>query len=72
MKIHKFHTFQDALDKVEQFSTDLGCDVTITLEEDGTFAFFGNGKTIATWISGDTVSVVPRVLIKGYLKKEKV
>ena len=39
--------------KVELFSTHLESDVPITLEEDATFAFFGNGTRIATWICGD-------------------
>ena len=51
--ISRFHTFQDALDKVVQFSTDLESNVPITFEDDATFAFFGNGRKIATWICGD-------------------
>ena len=39
--------------KVELFSTHLESDVPITLEKDATFAFFGNGTRIATWIYGD-------------------
>ena len=49
----RFRTFQEAVDRVEEFSNKLDCDVFITLETDGTFTFFGNGKTIATWICGD-------------------
>lgn len=74
----RFHTFQDALDKVEQFSTHLDCNVPITFEDDATFAFFGNGKTIATWICGDEEDDLRIYGIdrnpnpkKGYLRKEK-
>ena len=49
----RFHTFQDALDKVEEFATNLQSNVSITLEDDGMFQFFGNGTRIATWICGD-------------------
>ena len=74
----RFHTFQDALDKVEQFATDLECDVPITFEKDATFAFFGNGKRIATWVCGDEEDDLPVFGIyrepqpkKGHLRKEK-
>ena len=49
----RFHTFEEALYKVELFAPHLESDVPITLEEDANFAFFGNGTRIATWISGD-------------------
>ena len=49
----RFLTFEEALDKVEQFSTDLESNVPITFDDDRTFAFFGNGRKIATWICGD-------------------
>ena len=49
----RFHTFQDALDKVEEFATNLQSNVSITLEDDGMYQFFGNGTRIATWICGD-------------------
>ena len=44
-----FHTLKDALDQVEGFAEVLECDVPITLEEDGTYRFFGNGKEIVRW-----------------------
>ena len=74
----RFHTFQDALDKVEQFATALECDVPITFEPDATFAFFGNGTRIATWICGDEEDDLLAFGIhrksnpkKGHLRKEK-
>ena len=74
----RFHTFQDALDKVEQFSTHLESNVPITFEEDATFAFFGNGRKIATWICGDAEDDLLVFGIhrkpnpkKGHLQKEK-
>ena len=73
-----FYTFQDALDKVEEFATNLQSNVSITLEDDGMYQFFGNGTRIATWICGDEeddlrVHVIDRKPNpkKGYLKKEK-
>ena len=76
-KFH-FHTFQDALDKVEVFATNLQSNVSITLENDGMYQFFGNGTRIATWICGDEEDD-PRIYgmdgklnpKKGYLRKEK-
>ena len=74
----KFPTFQDALDKVEELASDLGCNVSITFEEDATFAFFGNGTRIATWICGDDEDNLGVYGInrnpnpkRGFLKKEK-
>ena len=49
----KFHTFKDALDRVEEYSNNLESNIFITYEADGTFTFFGNGNTVATWICGD-------------------
>ena len=42
----RFRTFQDVLDTVEEFSSNLHCNVFITLEADDTFAFFGNGTPL--------------------------
>ena len=74
----RFHTFQDALDKVEEFATNLQSNVSITLEDDGMFQFFGNGTRIATWICGDEEDDLRFYGIdrkpnpkKGYLRKEK-
>ena len=74
----RFHTFEDALRTVEEFSTNLGSNVSITHEDDATFAFFGNGTVIATWICGDKEDDLrihgtyrkpnPK---KGYLRKEE-
>ena len=47
-RVH-FHTLVDALDQVEGFSEVLESDVPITLEEDRTYRFFGNGKEIVRW-----------------------
>ena len=47
-RVH-FHTLEDALERVEGFAEVLECDVPITLEEDGTYRFFGNGKVILRW-----------------------
>lgn len=76
--ISRFHTFQDVLDKVKQFAITLECNIPITFEKDGTFAFFGNGKRIATWICGDQEDDLPVYGIyrepqpkKGHLRKEK-
>ena len=74
----RFHTFQDALDKVEEFATNLQSNVSITLEDDGMYQFFGNGTRIATWICGDEEDYLRVYGIdrksnpkKGYLRKEK-
>ena len=74
----RFHTFQDALDKVEEFATNLQSNVSITLEDDGMYQFFGNGTRIATWICGDEEDDLRVYGIdkkpdpkKGYLRKEK-
>ena len=74
----RFHKFQDALDRVDECAADLECNVSITFENDATFAFFGNGRTIATWICrgeeddprlcGVNGTLNPK---KGYLRKEK-
>ena len=78
LKNASFRNFQDALDRVKECATDLECDVSITFENDATFAFFGNGRTIATWICDDEEDEPPnyeisnkRVSKKGYLRKEK-
>ena len=47
-RVH-FHTLEDALEKVEEFAEVLESDVPITLEKDGTYRFFGNGKEIVRW-----------------------
>ena len=47
-RVH-FHTLEDALDQVKEFAEVLECDVPITLEEDGTYRFFGNGREIVRW-----------------------
>ena len=74
----RFHKFQDALDRVDECATDLECNVSITLERDATFAFFGYGRTIATWIYGDEEDDLrlrnvdrPPKIKKRYLRKEK-
>jgi len=74
----RFHTFQDALDKVEEFATNLQSNVSITLEDDGMYQFFGNGTRIATWICADEEDNLRVYGIdrkpnpkKGYLRKEK-
>ena len=74
----RFHTFRDALDKVEEFATNLQSNVPITLEEDGMYQFFGNGTRIATWICGDEEDDLRVYGIdrkptskKGCLRKEK-
>ena len=66
------------MDKVEEFATNLQSNVSITLEDDGMYQFFGNGTWIATWICGDEEDDLrfdgtdrnpnPK---KGYLRKEK-
>ena len=50
---YKFRTFKEAVERVEEFSNDLECNISITQEPDNSYAFFGNGKTIATWVCGD-------------------
>ena len=74
----RFHTFQDALDKVGEFATNLQSNVSITLEDDGMYQFFGNGTRIATWICGDEEDDLLAFGIhrktkpkKGHLRKEK-
>ena len=74
----RFHTFQIALDKVEEFATNLQSNVSITLEDDGMYQFFGNGTRIATWICGDEEDDLLAFGIhrktkpkKGHLRKEK-
>ena len=66
------------MDRVDECASDLECNVSITFEDDATFSFFGNGRTIATWICDDEEDVPPnyeisnkRVSKKGYLRKEK-
>ena len=77
-KTVRFHKIQHALDRVDECATDLECNISITFEKDATFAFFGYGRTIATWIYGDEeddpkIYSLGRTLIpkKGYLRKEK-
>ena len=48
-----FDTFDDAIGAVEDFSDGLGCNVTITSEDDGTFMYFGHGEKVATWTARD-------------------
>ena len=74
----RFHTFQDALEVVEEFATNLQSNVSITLEDDGMYQFFGNGTRIATWICGDEEDDLRVYEInrkpnpkKGCLRKEK-
>ena len=74
----RFHKLQDALDRVDECAADLECNVSITFEDDATFSFFGNGRTIATWICRDEEDDlrfygIDRTLYpkKGYLRKEK-
>ena len=74
----RFHTFRNALDKVEEFATNLQSNVSITLEDDGMYQFFGNGTRIATWLCSDEEGD-PRIYgideklnpKKGYLRIEK-
>ena len=47
-RVH-FHTLEDALDQVEGFARVLESDVPITLEKNGTYRLFGNGKVILRW-----------------------
>jgi hypothetical protein len=47
-RVH-FHTLKDALEKVEGFARNLESNVPITLEDDGTYQFFGNGKEVFRW-----------------------
>ena len=74
----RFDTIEDALKYVEEFAENLDSNVSITLEDDNTYAFFGNGKTIAHWICGDSEDDLAFHGIfrkpnptKGYLKKTK-
>ena len=67
-----------ALDKVEEFATNLQSNVSITLEDDGMYQFFGNGTRIATWVCGDEEDALRVYGIdrkpnpkKGYLRKDK-
>ena len=73
-----FDTFEDVIGAVEDFSDGLGCNVSITIEEDGTYMFFGHGDKVATWICCDDetdlkfhgISREPK-FNKGYLRKKK-
>ena len=47
-RVH-FHNLKDALERVDGFARSLESNVPITLEEDGTYKFFGNGKEIVRW-----------------------
>jgi len=74
----RFRTIEEALKHVEEFADNLDSNVSITLEDDNSYAFFGSGKTIAHWICGDKEDDLefygifrePRPT-KGYLKKTK-
>ena len=44
-----FHTLEDILETVQEFVRVLESDVPITLDEDGTYRFFGNGEVILRW-----------------------
>ena len=48
-----FDTFDDAIGAVGDFSDELGCNVAISAEADGTYMFFGHGEKVATWVCGD-------------------
>ena len=48
-RVH-FHTIEEALDRVGEFAENIGSYVPITLEEDGTYKFFGNGKKVMTYM----------------------
>ena len=54
-----FDTFEDAIGAVEYFSDDLGCNVTITAEADGTYLVFGYGEKVAKWMCGDKEDDLP-------------
>ena len=47
-RVH-LHTLDDAMERVEGFARDLESNVPITLENDGTCRFFGNGEEIVRW-----------------------
>jgi len=47
-RVH-FHTLEDALERVDGFARDLESNVPITLEDDGTYRFFENGKVVFRW-----------------------
>ncbi len=74
----RFRTIEEALKHVEEYANNLDSNVSITLEEDNTYAFFGHGKIIGHWICGDKGDDFafhsnfqePR-LTKGYLRKTK-
>ena len=70
-----FDTFDDAIGAVGDFSDGLGCNVTITAEENGTYMFFDHGEKVASWICGDKEDDLPFYGIirepkptSGYLK----
>ena len=42
----RFRTIEEALKHVEEFADNLDSNVSITLEDDNTYAFFGNGKIL--------------------------
>ena len=48
-----FSTWEEALERVEEIADALECNVSITLEDDGTYRFWGHGPRIATWMCGD-------------------
>ena len=74
----RFRTIEEALKHVEELADNLDSNVSITLEDDNTYAFFGNGKILAHWIRGDKEDDLafhgifrqPRPT-KGYLRKTK-
>ena len=41
-----FHSFEEAFYQIPEFAKRLQVNVTITLEEDGTFRYFGNGEKV--------------------------
>jgi len=45
-KSNSFESFEEAFYKVPEFAKRLQVNVPITLEEDGTFSFFGEGQEV--------------------------
>ena len=54
-----FDSLGSAISAVEGFADGLGCNVTITSEDDGTFMFFGHGEKVETWVCGDKEDDLP-------------
>ena len=48
-----FRTIEEALKQVKEIADNLDIIVSITLDDDNTYAFFGHVKKIAHWICGD-------------------